>query len=164
MAAHRIASGRFMFSWHELQCSPLPFFATSSLLFNWYFLLSASQILLPAMWLFPKIGNFSSFMQSSACWSSPSLLRQICYSLHRSFGVTVFIALVTDHGPVLIFVRRSIWRFSGDTNVVRSFWKIEGEQHSSTISVSCFHEASSTTYSIHGYSYFRDSSNSSLNS
>ena len=37
------------------------------------------------------------------------------------FGVTVLIAFVTYHGPVLVFVYSCICRFSADITVARSF-------------------------------------------
>ena len=69
---------------------------------------------------------------SAAITSSLILLAAFCVA-------TIFIAFLRDHGPVFVFLHWSICKFSGEINVLRNFLWLEGEQHSSSIRVSCFY-------------------------
>ena len=55
---------------------------------------------------------------------SAAITADFCLSAALFFGMTVFIAFVTDHGPVLVFVHSCIRWFSGNINFVSGILKI----------------------------------------
>ena len=127
---------------------------------------STSQLLLPVMCPSPQFTHLDSLGHCfvlSLVWSSSPQFRQTAYRRHLVF-VSVFVALVTYHGPVLILVCSGIWWLSGVIESVWLFFQVEGKEYCRGVRVLGLDETCFYCIFDDWVRFFQGSLNSSLNS